>query len=142
MRQMKMKNRLLSVLIGFAFWSIAAPQTANGQVGSWVGSGNLNENRGWASTITLLKNGKVLAVGGGTTQAGGQVGMSSCELYDPATGIWSYTGSLNVPRFFHTATLLADGKVLVFGNSQQYADLSSEIYDPATGVWSFSWQYD
>jgi hypothetical protein len=47
-----------------------------------------------------------------------------------------YTGSLNVARYGHTATLLSDGKVLAVGGF----GTTAELYDPATGIWSFTGQ--
>ena len=58
--------------------------------------------------------------------------LSSAELYDPATGSWSNTGSLGTARQSHTATLLASGKVLVAGGIDSNINTSSsaELYDP------------
>src|SRR5206468_4661768 len=50
--------------------------------------------------------------------------------YDPATGTWTATGSMDTARFAHTATLLPSGKVLVAGGSLLS---SAELYDPGLG---------
>ncbi|PYQ03333.1 MAG: hypothetical protein DMF82_13450 [Acidobacteria bacterium] len=82
-------------------------------------------------TATLLPNGKVLVTGGFGA-------LASAELYDPATGMWTPTGSMATGRTGHTATLLTEGKVLVAGGEDifQQAFSSAELYEPGTGLWS------
>src|SRR6185503_10335154 len=71
--------------------------------------------------------------------AGGYNGgpLSSSELYDPASGTWSGTGSMATARYYQTATLLPSGEVLVAGGDGNSGYLtSSERYDAAIGTWS------
>jgi hypothetical protein len=50
---------------------------------------------------------------------------------------WTPTGSMTSPRSVHTATRLADGKVLVAsGYNLGVVLTTAELYDPATGTWS------
>ncbi len=52
------------------------------------------------------------------------------------SGTWAPTGSLNIARGSHTATLLSNGKVLVAGGYGFSGILASaELYDPETGIW-------
>jgi subtilase family serine protease len=74
----------------------------------------------------VLPDGKVLAVGGYNTKV---------DVYDPATGNWSTTGSLSRARRYHTATLLDNGLVLVAGGAEGRADATAELYDSTTGTW-------
>ena len=89
-------------------------------------------------TATLLPNGKVLVVGGYTSRhANPDVVLDSVELYDPLTGHWTVGAGLAEARYFHTATLLTDGRVLVIGGrGNRLAVTSAEIYDPDTGAWT------
>jgi hypothetical protein len=81
----------------------------------------------------LLPNGQVLIVGG----YNGSSYLASAELYDPASGTWTATGSLNTARRYHTATLLPNGQVLVAGGASGSGWLASaEVYDPANGTWT------
>ena len=88
-------------------------------------------------TITLLRDGRVLLTGG-VQNAGFRSELSSAEIYDPATGTFSATGSMSVPREGHTATMLRDGRVLVAGGSPNGIQTtgSAEIYNPANGTFS------
>lgn len=115
-------------------------------------------------SVTTLQDGRLLLIGGASTEAdaSNQCG-SDCailtatrgaEIYDPATGEFSPTGDLEVPRMFHTATLLGDGRVVVVGGvgeSQinpvdenhafpimpRVAPTSTmEVWDPARGVFT------
>jgi hypothetical protein len=75
----------------------------------------------------------VLIVGGsGFGQA-----RQSVEIYDPELEKFNSTESLEVGRFLHTATLLADGRVVIIGG-QETIDVfdSVEIYDPKTSKWA------
>src|SRR5262249_43068202 len=63
--------------------------------------------------------------------------IASAEIYDPVTGQWRSTGSLNQARTQQQAVLLKDGRVLIAGGINGGDALSSaELYDPATESWS------
>ena len=79
-------------------------------MGTFAATGNLSRPRQF-HTATLLTNGQVLIAGGYTT-VNGLAGWKSTELYDPSTGTFSVAGDMTAARFFHTATLLPDGKSL------------------------------
>jgi Kelch motif len=51
----------------------------------------------------------------------------------------SVTGSMSDGRFYHTSTLLADGRVLVTGGWDNSTALSTaEIYDPSTQTFALT----
>lgn len=95
-------------------------------------------------TATLLPNGKVLVVSGLQSTTGSPSSFSgSADLFDPSNQQWA---SVTAPagRDGHTATLLANGKVLIVGgytiqasgagnNSINDVD-TTELYDPAKGA--------
>jgi large repetitive protein len=85
-------------------------------------------------TATLLTNGKVLLAGGVSSGFPAQV-LGSAEIYDPATGSVTTTGNMIMARYGHTATLLADGRVLIVGGfaaAPYGTTASAELYDPST----------
>jgi Tol biopolymer transport system component len=96
------------VLVGGAPEELYDPST-----GTWSDSGRLKVQLRANYTATLLGNGKVLVAGGydGFTNSDDEAPelTNTAELYDPATGKSRFTGTLNVRRVGHTATLLPDG---------------------------------
>ncbi len=94
--------------------------------------GNPNFSHSSHATATRLLDGRVLI-------AGGNGANTSAELYNPATGTFSATGSLNDLREGHTATLLMDGRVLIAGGGTPSAGtVTAELFDPSTGTFTFT----
>jgi len=88
-------------------------------------------------TATLLADGRVVIVGGFDASDGSIVTRSRIEIWDPATGAFSSAGALGQARYSHTATMLADGRVLIAGGVTQDGDdyqllATTEIWDPAS----------
>lgn len=107
--------------------------------GSWSAAGSSILPRTF-HTATLLPDGRVLIAGG---LAFG-VPTTASELFDPTSGdpstySWSLSEDrqLNQARAMHTATLLADGRVLVAGGAAGSGFLASaELFDSEREVWS------
>lgn len=115
-------------------------------------------NRGATSTAVMFAPGKILQVGGGafTLEQGNAAKRSNAttaaSVIDVTRGKPEVTNTapMHYPRHWATATLLADGRVLVTGGSkannvlednnkplnERGAALNGEIWDPATRTWS------
>jgi len=99
--------------------------------GRFTTSGSMSASR-WKQGIALLRDGKVLVVGG---QTGGTNDnrLSSTEIYDPRTGKFTRGPEMHTRRFkLHDGVVvLRDGRVLVAGGADQM-----ELYDPAAESFS------
>jgi Cadherin-like domain/Galactose oxidase, central domain/Kelch motif len=105
--------------------------------GTWHSTGNLATPR-YGHSATLLNSGLVLVAGGCCDSAQPALtSLTSAELYNPATGSWTQTGSMLATRGSNAASLLADGTVLVAGGLfyRTGTFTSAEIYNPATAQW-------
>ena len=99
-------------------------------------TGNMTAAR-YGHTATLLANGEVLITGGTGNQAGGLDSLASAEVFDPGKGTFTEIANMTSTRYGHTATLLANGEVLITGGDGIKCYVvcplaSAEIFDPAT----------
>jgi hypothetical protein len=94
--------------------------------GTFVATGSMLPVDGSSGLATLLRDGQVLVIPGGTRPA---------QLYDPSTGsfrevLTKVSGALLDPDW---STLLADGRMLVMGTTVELGSVAlAEVYDPAT----------
>jgi Galactose oxidase, central domain len=118
--------------------------------GAWSRGGAPTHARLGGQSATLLRDGSVLVVGGQTGTLNGDPfppPLRAADVWDPATSSFSPSGAMGLGRERHTATLLADGRVLIVGGvGEPAADFSdtavteAEIWDPATGSFSSAGQ--
>jgi N-acetylneuraminic acid mutarotase len=101
---------------------------------SWTSAASMHAARAF-HTCTRLFDGRVLVAGGVTGKdpvTGNAIVTNTAELYNPVTDTWSDAAGMKYERFQHTATLLANGKVLVAGGGVLWA----ELYDPVADKWN------
>ena len=123
------------------FGSVDAAQIYDPATNTWSKTtSSMNESR-YYHTATLLKSGKVLVAGGNKVLNGVATASKTAEIYDPVTDVWSLVTPMAVIRTLPTATLLADGRVMLAGGTDTGAANpadSVEIYDPRRNTWTFA----
>jgi WD40 repeat protein len=138
--------------------TLASAQIYDPATGKFAPTGSLITSR-MGHTATLLPDGRVLIAGGDTINGAANAGimadrlgpgartamphtmtgptmLASAELYDPKTSKFTSAGSMTTGRDAASATLLADGRVLIAGGGNEgTAPIdSAELYDPKTGT--------
>lgn len=97
------------------------------------------------ASAVKLNDGTVLICGGYGIEKKGLFGLGkekvdtleSAFIFDPSTNAFSKVGDMNYSRHSHTATLMADGRVLIAGGyndslwSKDKTQAPFEIFDPA-----------
>ena len=125
------------VLITGGNGDLRCAEVYNSKTGVFARVGELNADH-WGHTATLLTDGRVLIAGGYKPEDNGLVSTPVAELYYPATQTFNLTGSLNLDRTEHAATLLPSGQVFIIGgHSGEPLAVpfgSPELYDPATAT--------
>ena len=106
---MKRMSSLSMVMVGFLVIGLltwVTPAASADTPGIWKLTGSMATNRRLSPTYTL-PDGRILVMGGTNTtcvDGAASIFYATAEIYDPATGTWSATGSLTTGgRVLHTA---------------------------------------
>jgi hypothetical protein len=121
----------------------ATAELYNPATGQWTLTGSMSQPR-CLHGATLLPDGSVLVSGGvNSLYDFSRPTVSGAQIYNPNTGTWTATGSLNVSRASAATLLLQNGQVLAAGgynntgnNNPNTYLTSAELYDPSTGQWN------
>jgi hypothetical protein len=118
--------------------NLSSAELYNPATGKFTRTGSMSISRR-GHTSTVLGDGRVLVAGGAQSSAGGDSpALDTAELYNPATGRFTPTGTMTSGHDMHTGTLLSDGRVLIAGGLNQESQVVStaELYDPGTGTFT------
>ncbi len=93
---------------------------------AWVRKSDMNVGR-WYPGMVRLPDERLLILGGELNNPGyGRT--NGCEIYNPRSNSWTFTGSFNLPTEIPPALLLFSGEVL---KTWRYP----ELYNIGSGVW-------
>jgi N-acetylneuraminic acid mutarotase len=105
--------------------------------GTWRTAASMNHAR-YSFSLSLLSDGRVLAVGGVTADTPSHTSTRSAEIYDPNTDRWTDTADMPAPdREHHSAILLDSGRVMVAGGKQANIGMIDrvDLFSPLDGSW-------
>jgi hypothetical protein len=114
--------------------SLASAEVYDGATGTFKATGSMAVSR-MDPTAAPLPDGRVLVVGG-QIWGGAGTPLASAEIYDPASGEFTATGSMAAARIGAMAAPLPDGSVLVAGGYGEGSLSSAEVFDPETEEFS------
>jgi len=139
------------VEVGFLFGlpisavSTTAVQRWNPTTNTWTNGPNMNQDRtGHHYNQVTLDDGRVLMTGGTLVPnllgAANATPIQGAEAYNPATNTWA-THNMPTARALHSATKLADGRVVVCGGAQGTLTTpvsidNVEVFQPASNTWT------
>src|SRR5207248_3447023 len=95
-RQLRARSLLVLLPTISLLFSLTSPAFAAPT--GWTPTGSLRDGRAY-HTATRLSDGRILVAGG----LGSAGYLASAEIYDPATGTWTPTGSMATVRETQTA---------------------------------------
>ncbi len=115
---------------GAALTETALAETYSPATGMFAATGMTMRKARAFHTATLLADGRVLIAGGTVPGDGGAYSSRTAEIYVPATDTFVSLPDMAVYRAGHTATLLANGEVVLAGGNG--TDIRVEVFDPVS----------
>lgn len=113
--------------------------------GKFMSTGEMSDAREYATAV-LLKTGQALVAGGYHQDERGpaSAGLTTAELYGPASGTFRLTGKMISVRSMFSwgykpaASILTDGRVLIAGGINADGDVlsSAEVFDLMSGTFA------
>jgi len=118
--------------------ALASTELFDPAVNTFLRSNDMGEARTNHAAVKLAD--RSVLVMGGAGGPNGDLSLSTAEVFDPSRGAWSGVGPLSQARTGNTATLLADGRVLVAGGESASRGTrrsldSAEVYTPDGREW-------
>jgi len=92
-----------------------------------------------AGVMTAARvNSQAVVLGDGRVLVLSHVSNEGAELWDPGTGTWQATATLNKPRGSFVLVALRDGRALVTGglNDTEESYSSTYVFEPGTETWT------
>jgi hypothetical protein len=134
------------------FVPLSTAEVFDPATGVWSRVGSMNtQHAGHTATLLILDSSPpvfAVLVAGGVAAFNDDI-TSAAELYESKDLSWVVTGSMNLPRMLHTATLLPAAsspsgtpQVLVAGGADPgdaiASGMTTEIFDLGTGIWTYA----
>lgn len=110
----------------------------------WTYTDTLKANRWYGQSVVLMQDYNVMIIGGfkGSITDPSKRDLKECEIFSYLERTWEVTAELNTGRYYHTSTLLQDGRILVAGgetiNNGVVILNSCEIFNPTTRSWTIA----
>jgi hypothetical protein len=114
------------------WWLLSPDATGSYAQGTWAKAAPMSKGRLYYASA-VLKDGRVVVLGGEYTGSAGQTEDDTAEVYDPVANTWTPIGA--PPGWSHigdaSCALLPDGRLLL----GSIMDARSAIWDPQTSTW-------
>ena len=115
---------------------VATAEIYDPKSGTWHSAAGMSVAR-YHHVATPLADGRVLVAGGWALTTNSDKSLATAEIYDPAAGKWTATGSMATGRARGRVATLPDGRVLVVGgvDPAYHVMATTEIWDSSSGRW-------